>query len=85
MIMTDEDISSLADFLKSERLGKMKEWQERVIVEQKELAEKIFNLDMFLGGQHNISPNQLLLLKKQVHVMREYSAILYDRITDFTE
>jgi len=63
----------------------MKDWQERVIQEQRELAEKIFKLDVFLSGQYDISSNQLLLLKKQLFVMREYSAILYDRITDFTE
>lgn len=64
----------------------MKGWQKRVIKEQRQLAEKIFNLDMFLGGSHDdISPKHLELLQKQLHTMREYSAILSHRIADFTE
>jgi len=67
-------------------MGNMKDWQKRVIDEQRQLAEKIFNLDMFFGRKHDdIAPNHLELLKKQLHTMKEYSVILSHRIADFTE
>ena len=67
-------------------MGNMKDYQERVIKEQRQLNEKIFNLDMFLGRKHDdVSPNHMELLNKQLHIMKEYSVILSYRIADFTE
>lgn len=60
-------------------------YQEKVFEEKRQLDEKIYNLNMFLGGTHDISPKHLELLKQQFFTMKEYSEILHKRILNFKE
>jgi len=64
----------------------MKVWQERVILEKKELDEKLIKLLAFILSQdflHIYISKQKGLLKEQYNTMMEYSEILRDRISGF--
>lgn len=64
----------------------MKAWQERVILEKKELDEKLFKLLAFILSQDFSDidiPRQKGLLKEQCNTMIEYSEILRNRISRF--
>lgn len=64
----------------------MKPHQERVVIEKKELDEKLRKLHDFLTGEliQSLPDEDQLLLKQQYKVMKEYSTILSDRIERFT-
>jgi hypothetical protein len=63
----------------------MKPHQERVVIEKKELDEKLIKLYDFLTGEliQSLPDEDQLLLKQQYKVMKEYSTILSDRIERF--
>ena len=66
----------------------MKEHQERVIQEQKELNEKITKLGDFLGDyDKRLIPSQAeySLLCRQFDVMQSYNEILMERISLYEE
>ena len=61
----------------------MEEYQERVLVEQKELAEKIVKLTTFLTDKDNlikISNMEYEALYEQLQIMLRYNFILLTRI-----
>jgi len=61
----------------------MKEYQERVIKEQKELKEKIVKLENFLGDyDKRLIPSkaEYSLLCNQLEFMNKYNDILLERI-----
>lgn len=62
--------------------------QERVISEQKELAEKIIKLTIFLTDLDHVNlmdQEEWKRLHMQLEIMTEYSIILVSRIRDFKE
>jgi hypothetical protein len=65
----------------------MKPHEQRVVLEQQDLEEKIQKLDAFaLTDVFKMLPvEDRCLLTKQASVMREYSAILIDRINRFVK
>ena len=64
----------------------MKPYQERVILEQKELSERIVKLEQFLsnGDHSDVDIDQKAVLAKQLIAMKEYNRILNERILLFT-
>ena len=66
----------------------MKAWQERVIYEQKELAEKIVKLITFITNNDNVkdlTSNEYQNLIDQFQFMFAYSKVLLSRINSFKE
>lgn len=66
----------------------MEAYQERVITEQKELAEKIVKLTTFITDINKtdlLSEHDFCLLRRQLETMLEYDRILQMRIIPFTE
>ena len=66
----------------------MQAHQERVIIEQKELAEKIVKLTQFLVNQDNlvkISNMEYKVMYEQIQIMLRYNFILLTRIRNFKE
>lgn len=63
----------------------MEAYQERVVLEKKELDEKISKLEPFMVSQlfEKLSTNDQYLLNKQHLAMKEYSTILSLRIQRF--
>jgi len=63
----------------------MKPFQQRVVTERDELAEKLTSLDSFIGGEifKVIPAEEKIRLAKQAVVMKEYLDILNDRINAF--
>ena len=63
----------------------MKPFQQRVVTERDELAEKLTSLDSFIGGEilKVIPAEEKIRLAKQAGVMKEYLDILNDRINAF--
>jgi hypothetical protein len=63
----------------------MKPFQQRVVTERDELAEKLTSLDSFIGGEifTVIPAEEKIRLAKQAGVMKEYLDILNDRINAF--
>lgn len=59
--------------------------QQRVVQEKEELDYKIVNLDKFLLTDifHNLSAEEQDRLSRQFDVMKEYAAILDERIAAF--
>ena len=61
----------------------MEEYQERVLVEQKELSEKIFKLVTFLVNYEKVITlfeNDWCYLNRQLEIMIEYNRILVMRL-----
>lgn len=59
-------------------------WQDRLIVERDELADKLFKLKSFLENSENlknISNNDIALLITQKYAMTQYLDILKTRIS----
>ena len=68
------------------KLVKVKPYQERVIVEKRDLDEKIAKLNAFLRLKQevaNLPDNELRRLLNQVRIMELYSSILEERIENF--
>ena len=66
----------------------MEAYQERVITEQKELAEKIVKLTTFITDQEKVlalSDFEWMILCEQLEVMLEYHKVLIVRIIKFNE
>jgi hypothetical protein len=64
----------------------MKEYQERVLVEQKELSKKINSLTTFITDIDKVvffSDNDFVLLRRQLEVMLEYDRILVMRLRSY--
>lgn len=67
----------------------MKTFQLRVVKEKEDLDLKIQNLEVFLDVNLNISskthldPLEVNRLQIQLNIMKQYSAILSDRIANF--
>lgn len=63
----------------------MKEYQQRVVEEFKELDHKIYNLSKFLKTEDfkNLDMMNQILLERQQQVMLEYSSVLEQRIALF--
>lgn len=63
----------------------MKEFQQRVVDEKKELDEKIARLQAFRDNPifETLSSAERLRLEKQSIIMQDYSAILGERIAAF--
>lgn len=61
----------------------MSDFKSRLLTEKSELDEKIEKLSPFIqdGKFQSIDPRQQKLLLKQLPVMKEYSAILNERIS----
>ena len=59
--------------------------QQRVLQEKKELDEKLERLRAFLASPAalNVPDDERTRLQSQLHIMREYSGILLDRINVF--
>lgn len=59
-----------------------KEYQTRLLVEYKQLVERIVILDKTVNSEHctNIESEQMDLLRKQLEVMLQYEEILFMRI-----
>ena len=65
----------------------MQPHQDRVVEEKKELDEKIVKLDLFIESNplfQKVPLDEQNRLRSQLDVMQEYSAILKDRIANFT-
>ena len=63
-----------------------KSYQDRVIAESADLAEKIEKLRAFVLGNptfHNLDPSDKRLLERQLYSMRLYNSILTERIERF--
>ena len=58
-------------------------WQQRVIIEKKELDEKLEKLDAFVDSNHLMPCKDGSLLLKQRAAMHMYSGILSERIDLF--
>ena len=66
----------------------MEDYQERVIVEQKELSEKIVNLTIFLTSYEKVkvlNEQDWNYLNAQLDAMLEYNLVLQMRIRNFKE
>ena len=63
----------------------MKDWQERVVEERKELAEKAKNLDRFLDSDtyDALDADERATLIVQAHAMMLYASALDVRIASF--
>jgi hypothetical protein len=63
----------------------MEDYQNRVVVEKKELDEKIERLNNFINGSifKNLSPEEASLLHAQYSAMTQYSITLGFRIEVF--
>jgi hypothetical protein len=61
----------------------MKEYQERVVNEQNALDEKIGKLTEFLAHPQTKCLIELERLERQLRIMKEYSAVLGERIQNF--
>lgn len=63
----------------------MKEYQQRVVEEKKELEGKLSRLLAFLSGNavKELPLRERILLELQASVMEQYSSILAKRIADF--
>jgi hypothetical protein len=61
----------------------MKDYQERVVNEQNALDEKIEKLTEFLATPRTTCLIELERLDRQLRIMREYSRVLGERITNF--
>ena len=59
----------------------MSNWLDRVVIEEKELTEKIEKLEAFLNGDvSKLSACALTLLKVQKACMKSYQEVLHARI-----
>ena len=60
----------------------MEDWKERLIVEQKELKERLVKLMEFINSEkfYELSPNNKQLLKNQKIVMELYLSVLNMRV-----
>lgn len=67
----------------------MKPYQQRVIEEKRELDTKIKALNAFLDARPEkpgaISSHEFLRLRYQLALMKAYSNVLEERITEFTK
>ncbi len=65
----------------------MEPWQQRVVEEKKELDEKLVKLHDFISGETFKSMDwpQATMLKRQRAIMRDYSAVLAERIKAFSK
>ena len=63
----------------------MQPFQQRVVTERNELAEKLTSLNSFIGGEifKVIPAEEKIRLAKQAVAMKEYLDILNDRINAF--
>ena len=63
----------------------MKDYQERVIAERKELNNKIVSLNNFLYSDLsiNLTFRERDLMKDQLQIMMQYSSIIMERINNF--
>jgi len=61
----------------------MEKYQERVIIEKKELDEKRGKLLKFIAGRFKMSPKEQSQLNRQLEAMTLYSNILEERIRGF--
>jgi hypothetical protein len=66
----------------------MKDFQQRVIDEKKELDEKMGKLHKFITSDFDwtgVTPAECKRLTKQYSIMMEYSRVLGERIADFVD
>ena len=66
----------------------MEDYQERVVTEQKELAEKVVKLTTFVTNNDNViklSETEYALLREQLAIMIRYNELLIARILLFHE
>ena len=79
---TQEQIEALGE---EERKRSMKQFQQRVVDEKAALEEKISNLTKFLDGEtfKTLPVEEQDRMKRQLHIMGEYSAVLGERIAAF--
>lgn len=65
----------------------MQEFQQRVVAEKTELDEKVSRLKSFCTGEkfRDLPPGEQERLVRQLGIMREYSDILRERITAFSQ
>lgn len=65
--------------------GRMQPHQERVVVEKKELDEKVDKLDAFIHGTiyPTLAEAERMRLMRQLCHMRDYSNVLTERIAAF--
>jgi hypothetical protein len=63
----------------------MEAYQERVVLEKKELDEKISKLSPFISSEKflSVEQNEADRLRNQLSVMIDYSNILGERIANF--
>jgi len=70
----------------------LKPFQQRVVDEQLALDDKLSRLRAFIGNPPDVPPHQQFTLlpeaeqdrmKRQLHIMQEYSAVLGERIEAF--
>ena len=64
----------------------MQDWQEKVIIEHKELTDKIIKLIQFIANTDNIktlSEFNFNALQRQLWAMLDYNRHLIDRIRNF--
>ncbi len=63
----------------------MTEYQVRVVIEQRDLDEKVERLKTFLGGAtfKTLAPDEQECLTRQARIMADYSAVLGERIASF--
>jgi len=67
---------------------KMKDYQKRVLTEQKELSNKIINLTVFITDfdkTKKLDELDFNLLNKQLEIMLEYHRVLQMRVVNFKE
>ena len=62
-------------------------WQERVVEEKEQLAERLNKLNAFLGSETALGLpfDERCLLVRQASVMKQYLDVLLDRIARFFE
>ena len=60
-------------------------YQQRVVTERDELADKLTKLNTFIGGNvfYDLPPEERIRLARQAGAMKDYLDILNDRINDF--
>ena len=65
----------------------MKAWQERILVEYKELKDRLQNLDTFINSSKIdiLKKEDKILLIRQYQCMKGYAEILELRIKNFEE
>ena len=63
----------------------MKEYQARVVIERKELGEKINKLTAFISSEEilNVDESEAFLLLRQLETMTEYHKVLLMRLKEF--